>query len=190
MKAYGLDAVPFAHAQMDQWRDALRGGVVFQHETGLTITGGVDDIWVTPENELIVVDYKATSKDAKIESLDEEWHDGYKRQLEIYQWLLRQNGFKVSNTGYWVYANASKNKEAFNGRLEFELTLIPYQGDDSWIEGTIRSIKACLDSDDLPGSSDDCDYCHYREMVAKKLIPFQEKAKKSARASQHATLGL
>ena len=31
----------------------------------------------------------------------EEWHDGHKRQIEIYQWL-RQNGFTVSDTGYWV----------------------------------------------------------------------------------------
>ena len=48
------------------------------------------------------------SKAGKIESLDEEWHDGHKRQIESYQWLLRQNGFTVSDTGYWVYENASK----------------------------------------------------------------------------------
>src|SRR3990167_3167712 len=66
MDAYKLDAVPFAHAKMDEWRDALRGGVVHAHSTGLTVCGGVDDIWVTPHEELIVVDYKATSKDGKI----------------------------------------------------------------------------------------------------------------------------
>ncbi len=169
MKAYGLEAVPFAHAQMDEWRDSLRGGIVCKHETGLTVCGGVDDIWVTPKNELIVVDYKATSKDAKIESLDEEWHDGYKRQIEVYQWLLRQNGFTVSDTGYWVYANASKDKKAFDGQLEFELTLIPYKGDDSWVEGTLQEIKKCLDSDELPAPGAACDYCIYRETVGKKL---------------------
>lgn len=170
MKAYGLDAVPFAHENMDHWRDALRGGVVCQHSTGLTVCGGVDDIWVTPSGQLIVVDYKATSKDGKIESLDEDWHRGYKRQIEIYQWLLRQNGFLVSDTGYWVYANASKDKEAFDGKLEFELTLVPYQGDASWVDGTLVDIKACLDSDDIPAPAPSCDYCRYRESAGKKLI--------------------
>lgn len=177
MKAYGLDAVPFAHAQMDTWRDALRGGVVFQHSTGLTVTGGVDDIWVTSKDELIVVDYKATSKDGKIESLDEDWHIGYKRQIEIYQWLLRQNGFTVSDTAYWVYANAYKDREAFDGKLEFELTLVPYTGNADWVEGTLQDIKKCLDSDELPEPAEDCDYCRYREAVGLKMRAFAKPAK-------------
>ncbi|HUO50774.1 MAG TPA: PD-(D/E)XK nuclease family protein [Candidatus Paceibacterota bacterium] len=190
MKAYGLDAVPFEHAQMDAWRDQLRGGVICEHETGLTVCGGVDDIWVTPNNELIVVDYKATSKDGKIESLDEPWHDGYKRQIEVYQWLLRRNGFTVSNTGYWVYANASKDKEAFDAKLEFELTLVPYTGDDSWIEGALQGIKACLDSDKLPDAAPDCDYCRYRETVGKKLIAFRNPEKRAEAKTQNGILEL
>lgn len=170
-KAYKLDAIPFAHARMDEWRDALRNGVKCVHEkTGLTVRGGVDDIWVNKEGELIVIDYKATSKDQKIESLDEEWHRGYKRQLEIYQWLLRQNGFKVSDTGYWVYANASKDREAFDGRLDFELTLVPYQGSTEWVEAALIKLKECLDGADIPGAGEDCDYCRYREAAGKALL--------------------
>ena len=44
--------------------------------------------------------------------------------------MLRQNGFTVSDTGHWVYANASKGKAAFDWKLEFDLTLVPYTGDD------------------------------------------------------------
>jgi CRISPR/Cas system-associated exonuclease Cas4 (RecB family) len=175
-KAYGLDAVPFAHARMDEWRDALKRGVVHVHEpTGLTVRGGVDDIWVNQDGELIVIDYKATSKDSRIESLDEEWHRGYKRQLEVYQWLLRRNGFKVSDTGYWFYANASKDREAFDGRLDFELTLVPYKGNDNWVEPTLFKIKECLESDALPAAGADCDYCRYREAAGKALLPFAPK---------------
>ncbi|HUD02589.1 MAG TPA: PD-(D/E)XK nuclease family protein [Candidatus Paceibacterota bacterium] len=165
-KAYGLDAVPLAHAQMDEWRNALSQGVKCVHkETGLTVRGGVDDIWVNPAGELIVIDYKATSKDGRIESLDEEWHRGYKRQIEIYQWLLRQNGFKVSDMGYWFYANASKDRESFDGRLDFELTLVPYKGSTDWIDSALVDLKKCLDSDVLPQAGESCDYCTYREAV-------------------------
>lgn len=175
-KAYGLDAIPFSHAKMDEWRDALRNGIKTVHApTGLIVRGGVDDIWVNKDGELIVIDYKATSKDGKIESLDEDWHRGYKRQLEVYQWLLRQNGFKVSDTGYWFYANATKDREGFDGRLDFELTLVPYTGSTGWVEGALIQLKACLDSDMLPAAGTDCDYCRYREAAGKALLPFAAK---------------
>lgn len=179
METYGLKAVPFDHPKMDTWRDSLKGGVVCEHETGLTVCGGVDDIWINGNDELIVVDYKATSKDQQITELDQEWHDGYKRQVEVYQWLLRQNGFKVSDTAYFVYANASKDKEAFDGQLEFEVTLVPYKGDASWVDATLQEIKACLDSAELPEASSECDYCRYREAVGKKLLAFAKKNTKT-----------
>lgn len=168
-KEYGLDAVPLQHERMDEWRNALSQGVKHVHKaTGFTVRGGVDDIWINKDGELIIIDYKATSKDGRIESLDEEWHRGYKRQLEIYQWLLRQNGFKVSDTGYWFYANATKDREAFDGRLDFELTLVPHIGNTDWVEDALIRLKACLDGD-LPQPGDDCDYCKYREAVGKVL---------------------
>lgn len=175
MKKYGLDAIPLSHPKMDEWRDSLKGGIVCNHETGMTVCGGVDDIWVTPHDELIVVDYKATSKDAQITELDQDWHDGYKRQVEVYQWLLRRNGFTVHDTAYFVYANASKDKEAFDAKLEFEVTLVPYRGNDGWVEGTLSEIKACLESDELPVNSPDCDFCRYRETVGKKLLAYGKK---------------
>lgn len=187
-KAYGLDAVPLAHARMDEWRDALKRGVMCVHEpTGLTVRGGVDDIWVNKEGELIVIDYKATSKDGRIESLDEEWHRGYKRQLEVYQWLLRKNGFKVSDTGYWFYANASKDREAFDGRLDFELTLVPYTGSTDWVDEALIELKACLDSGDIPPAGDDCDYCRYREAAGKALLRAHSSQPKSKKATMAAS---
>jgi len=126
------------------------------------ITGAVDDIWVTPKGELIVVDYKATSTTSEI-TLDAEYRGGYKRQMEIYQWLLRKSDFKVSNTGYFVYANGDKDKEAFDAKLEFKVQIIPYTGDDKWIEGILLKIKKCLDGETIPLAGDKCEYCPYRD---------------------------
>jgi len=174
MANYDIDAVPFQHPQMEIWRDNFKGVECKHKSTGFTVCGAVDDIWVTPEGELIVVDYKSTSKDGKIEALDQDWHIGYKRQMEVYQWLLRQNGFKVSNTGYFVYANASKDREAFNGKLEFEVTVISYDGEDDWIEPTLKKIKETLDSEAVPDPSEDCDYCAYRKASRDVLIEHQK----------------
>lgn len=169
MEQYGIDAVPFQHPKIDIWRENFKGIDYLHPATGFTVSGAVDDVWTTPNGELIIVDYKSTSKDEKIEALDKDWHEGYKQQMEIYQWLFRRNGFTVSDTGYFVYANAGKDKKAFDGILEFEVTLVPHKGDDSWVEGVLREIKTCLDSDEIPAASEECDYCRYREYAGKKL---------------------
>lgn len=165
MKHYKIEAVPFKHEKMDHWRevDFGRGGVHYLHpETNFDVYGAVDDIWVNKDGELIVVDYKATSKDEEV-NLDAEWQKSYKNQMEIYQWLLRQNGFKVSPTAYFVYVNGRRDKEAFDGKLEFTVKVIPYTGDDSWIEGKLTEIKKCLMSDAIPQSASTCEYCQYRQ---------------------------
>ncbi|OIO30572.1 hypothetical protein AUJ77_02050 [Candidatus Nomurabacteria bacterium CG1_02_43_90] len=163
MEKYGVDAVPFLHENMDVWRENFKG-IEYKHpDTGMMISGAVDDIWVKPKGELIIVDYKSTSKDEEITTLDEDWHDGYKRQMEVYQWLFRKNGFTVSDTGYFVYANGNKDKKAFDGKLEFDLTLIPYTGNTEWVDKTILNIKKCLDTDEIPPVGEHCDYCAYRK---------------------------
>lgn len=161
MKKYGIDAVPFAHEELVAWRDSLRRGIQYLHApTNLLIRGGVDDVWVAPSGELHIVDYKATSKTSEV-NLDAEWQNGYKRQMEIYQWLFRKNGFKVSDVGYFVYCNGNTDKEAFDAKLEFDIKILPYSGDGDWIEETIRNLHKCLMANTLPEKSLDCDYCAY-----------------------------
>jgi len=167
MKAYGVDAVPFQHERMDEWRDSLRRGVTYAvPETNLIVTGGVDDVWQLPNGELAIVDYKATSKDEEV-NLDAEWQIGYKRQMEIYQWLFRKNGFQVSNTGYFVYCNGKSDRKAFDGVLEFDVSILPYTGNDDWVESAVRGAYACLQSEVFPEPGKDCDYCRYREAIRK-----------------------
>ncbi len=161
MQAYGIEAVPYEHPLMDTWRENFEGVRHVHKATNLEISGAVDDIWINPEKELIVVDYKSTAKDGQV-NIDAPWQISYKRQMEVYQWLLRQNEFPVSNTGYFVYANGKTDAEAFDARLEFDVTVLPYTGKADWVEGTLADIKACLMSETIPDTGDDCDYCQYR----------------------------
>ena len=161
MKAYKVDAVPYAHEALEEWRDALRRGIRFLHApTNLMVRGGIDDVWINPAGELHVVDYKATAKASEV-TLDAEWQDGYKRQVEVYQWLFRQNGFKVSNTAYFVYCNGNADAAAFDGKLEFRVKVIPYDGNDAWIPKTLAAIKKTLAADAPPVPGKSCDYCAY-----------------------------
>lgn len=165
IEKYGVDAIPVAHKNLDLWRHNFTGVQYFHEPTNLLITGAIDDLWQNSKGEYIVVDYKATSKNEKIEALDKAWQDGYKRQMEIYQWLLRKNGFKVSDTGYFVYCNGITDKKAFDAKLEFDITLIAYKGDDSWVENVILEAHKCLNSSKIPESGNTCDYCDYIEAI-------------------------
>ena len=181
MTKYGIKAVPFEHKDMDTWRDPFVGIMHTHAPTGLVISGGVDDIWMQEDGALIIVDYKSTSKDGKIESLsDSPWDQQYQRQLGVYRWLLEQNGFTVATTGYLVYANADKSLDGFADKLVFETTVVPVETDVTWIDGVLTNIKACLDSGELPKIGDSCEFCPYREAAGKKLQAIHLANKKPA----------
>lgn len=167
MKTYGIDAVPYQHKMINIWRDSLRGGIKYYYKpTNFLITGSVDDIWINKKEELIIVDYKATSKSTEV-NIDALWQNTYKRQMETYQWLFRKNDFKVSDIGYFVYCNGDTDKEAFDGKLEFNIKIIPYKGNTKWIEPILKEIKKCLMSDQLPRPGNDCNFCRYRKAAYK-----------------------
>lgn len=176
-KQYGIDAKPCLHEKLNIWRENFKGAEALHEATNFLITGAIDDLWMNSKGEYIVVDYKSTSKLGKIEALgSERWHDQYRRQLEVYQWLLRQNKLNVSNTAYWVYCNAQKDKKGFDGKLEFEITLVSYEGNDSWIEPKLMEIKKTLDGNDIPYPSKDCEHCNF--IRQQKQLFSSQKSKK------------
>lgn len=183
MVQYGVKAIPFTHKDLDNWRENFVGVVAIHKPTNLHVFGAIDDVWANDDGELIVVDYKATAKDREV-SISSDWQVSYKRQLEVYQWLLRQNGFAVSDTGYFVYTNGRMDLDGFNDRVEFKTKVIPYRANDSWVEPTLYEMKACLDSDDMPAigtaaMGGPCDFCMYAR--ARTELTLAEIKKRSTR---------
>lgn len=169
MKKFNINAIPYTHPDLEHWRDSLRGGLQYFHqETNLIISGGIDDIWCDREGWLVVVDYKATSKQGKV-GLDADWQMGYKRQMEIYQWLLRRMGHRVSDTGYFVYCNGDSSAPKFEKRLEFEIDILAYSGNDAWIEDCLYEIKRVLNQNIVPPPSEACDHCAYTRAITKNI---------------------
>ena len=139
-----IDAVPFNHPSMDDWRNNRKGINYTDSINHFHFYGAVDDVWVKPNDELIISDVKATSKKEFnwFETYKYDYAKGYKRQIEMYQWLFRKNGFQVSNEGFLVYFNGLRNEPMFNQKLNFELHLIKLECNDEWVEETIiKAIK-------------------------------------------------
>jgi len=176
MVDYNINAVPFSHPDFALWRDDSNkkiGAGVLHKDTNLNIHGIIDDLWIDIKNqELYIVDYKSTSTDYPI-SLDSKYKEGYKRQMEVYQWIFKRMGFLVSNTGYFLFANATKKRPGFHGKLEFETSIIPYRGDISWVDQAAADIKLALESNKIPESGKDCQYCGYRKLIQNESLKNQ-----------------
>jgi len=159
-----IKAVPMQHDKLDDWRHNFTGVVALHEPTNLHVFGAIDDIWVDDDGEVLVVDYKATAKASEV-SLDADWQMSYKRQVEVYQWLLRQNGLTVSDTAYFVYTNGRLDLDGFFDKVEFRTKIIPYEADASWVEPTLIKMKACMNGDMPPvgqaAMGGDCDFCMY-----------------------------
>lgn len=158
-----LGLIPAAHPKIDAWREALHNGVEYHHPAHNCIyRGAIDDLWYDPaKGQYHVVDYKATAKNDVVMELP-DWADGYRRQSEIYQWLLRKNGLQVSNTAYFLYCTGDVHAPSFGGILRFHQELIPYEGDDSWVDGVLDDMQDCLSSAVIPPPSEQCTYCAFR----------------------------
>jgi CRISPR/Cas system-associated exonuclease Cas4 (RecB family) len=179
-----INAIPYAHKDLETWRTNFTGVIALHKPTNLHVFGAVDDVWVNTDGDLIVVDYKATAKSTEV-SINSAWQDSYKRQLEVYQWLLRQNGFSVQNRGYFVYTNARLDMDGFGDQLEFLTKVIPYDGNDTWVEPTLAKMKACIDNDAMPAVGNgamggECEFCSYarsRTELTLEAIKSMSKAK-------------
>lgn len=167
MVKFKVKAIPYQHDQLDVWRENFTGITTLHKPTNLHLFGAVDDIWTNDAGQLIVVDYKATAKDKPVKALGPEggWQDMYRRQMEIYQWLLKQNGFDVSDTGYFVYATGTQDREGFNDRVDFETHVFPHHGSSDWVEPIIMKMKEVMDGD-MPevgtaAMGGPCEHCEY-----------------------------
>ncbi len=170
---------PFFHEDMQKWETSLHFALSPQHfntvhsKTNICFGGGLDDVWEDADTgKLHIVDYKSTAQLGKNpKALDEDflngpWKAGYKRQMEMYQWIMRQKGFSVSDTGYFLYVDGQNiNKKGMidesnteKAYMEFNTSIIPYDGDASWVEDALLEVKILLGSDDCPDHQADCEY--------------------------------
>ena len=158
--------VPYKHYDFETWTKSLQLGLRTHYEPAdLLIGGGLDDVWHDPQtDEIFVVDYKSTAGKRNEDltalqpiTLNGVYKESYKRQMDMYQWILRQNGFNVSKTGYFVYVNGDQHfedgmlEESSNkANMKFDVQLLSYEADDSWVEQTILDLKNCLEQDNCP----------------------------------------
>ena len=90
--------------------------------------------------------------------------------MDIYVYILRKMGFDVSDTTYFMVCNGIKTVDEFDKKINFDVTLVDYDVDISWIQPKIIEMKEVLESHTCPDRNPYCEHCAYLEEGAKLII--------------------
>ena len=89
--------------------------------------------------------------------------------MDIYVYILRKMGFDVSNTTYFMVCNGIKTVDKFDAKINFDISLIDYDVDVSWIQPKIGEMKNVLDNENIPSQNPYCEHCAYLEEGSKLI---------------------
>lgn len=167
----GLEAVPLSDKRMGDWRNNFKGVRWKDPETGWTLFGAVDDLWLSSAGEVMVADYKATAKAAEVSAAN--LYPGYRRQAEIYQFLVEQQGFAVSDRAWFVYANGIVDAARFEDTLRFRTTLILHDGRRDWVLDAFRRAVAMVEGGTIPTAGEGCGYCRFAQRWVDSTAPVE-----------------
>src|SRR3989344_9290829 len=98
------------------WRNNLKGIEYLDKESGVLLRGAVDNILVKGK-KLIVLDYKTRGY-----ALKEDTHKHYQLQMDVYNLLLRKNGYETEDYAYLLFYYPNKVLET--GEVIFDTKLI------------------------------------------------------------------
>lgn len=191
--------IPFDHEDLEKWTNSLHFGLTPRHfntlheETNILFGGGLDDVLQNQDSGVLhIVDFKSTSNQSNEPyrvNLEGQWKASYKRQMDMYIWLMRRKGFETSDIGYFVYVDGLH--DGINGMLEskenaidlpkdyapmeslydqngvmyFGLAVLEYEANTAWVPEVLKEIKECLTTSSCPVHAEGCEYAQFLDQT-------------------------
>lgn len=133
--------------KMSVWRSNFKG-IGYEDENGNVLHGALDNL-LKNGNKLVVLDYKTRGY-----ALKEDTHEHYQDQLNIYNFLLRKNGYGTEDFAFLLFYVPSHVSET--GGVIFETTLKKMKTSVEAAEELWKKALKLLDGD-CPDEK--CDWC-------------------------------
>lgn len=128
------------------WRSNFKG--IQYKENDFVFHGAVDNILIKGK-KLIVLDYKTRGFPLK-----EDTHEHYQLQMDLYNFLLRKNGYETEDYAFLLFYYPDKVTET--GEVIFETKLIKISVSPENGEKVLRNAVECLQGE-IP--SHKCEWC-------------------------------
>jgi len=133
--------------KLEIWRNN-RKGISIADKQGNILKGAVDNILVR-KNKLIVLDYKTRGFPLK-----ENTHETYQNQLDIYNFLLRMNGYETEDFAFLLFYYPKEVLET--GEVVFDTKLVKMKVDVKNAEDLWKKALKILEGSEPKAS---CDWC-------------------------------
>ncbi len=140
---------------LNKWQNALKPALVYTHPqySNFSLAGGLDDC-LKQDDFYIPIDFKTTGSS----SFQENSEKYYQHQLDIYNFLLENNGYKTKGLAYLIYY---KPEEVVGeGIIKFQIMVKKMETNhDRAISLFERGIS--LLNGEMPSSHSDCQFCSW-----------------------------
>jgi CRISPR/Cas system-associated exonuclease Cas4 (RecB family) len=136
---------------LEVWRNNFKG-IQWTDEKGNLIRGAVDNI-LQKGKKLIVLDYKTRGYPLK-----EDTAKYYQDQLDVYNFLLRKNGYETEDYAYLLFYHPDKVNE--NGDFVFHTDLVRMDISVKNAERIFNEAVKVLEGN-MPEPSDNCQFCEW-----------------------------
>ena len=152
LRLHKVDAKLFKdHTLLTLWRNNRKG--IEYEEEGILLRGAVDEM-LQKGKKLIVLDYKTRGFPLK-EDTAAHYHD----QLNIYNFLLRKNGFETEDYSYLLFFIPKEIED--DGDFVFHTELVKVKVDIHRAEDLLRKAAKVLNGR-MPKAGKDCGFCEFK----------------------------
>jgi hypothetical protein len=123
---------------------------------GYCLLGKLDDCLVCADGTHSPLDHKTRANPT------DYIHPTYQLQMELYSALLSGNGLPANDTAFLIYYCPEKMvPESGEQKIDFVIDIKKVVIDIKHAQDAIDRAIACLEKDEIPGISEECEYCHW-----------------------------
>ncbi len=159
------DAKLYNGPELPVWRENFKGVQYFDETLNAMLYGAVDDVLEFEDGSLAVVDYKSSG------AYEIKIYDDYQRQMDVYNYLLHQNGFKTHTEAYFVFYQVDKTGGGFQNTLPFTELLKAVRVNKDWVANTFEQAVMVARSKTPPELEKPCEHCVYVQQASRFSVP-------------------
>lgn len=137
---------------LDGWRSNFKG-IRYIDRSGIALRGAIDNI-LQDNSRLTVLDYKTRGF-----ALKEDSASHYQLQMDVYNFLLRKNGYQTADHAYLLFYHPRHVEK--DGHVAFNVDLVKIKTDVKRAESAFQRAIRILRSKE-PKPSKECKFCNWK----------------------------
>lgn len=141
---------------LEKWRNWRQGLKIEDEDLGVQLVGALDDCLMGDDGKFIPLDYKTRGY-----ALKEGAPEYYLHQLDIYSYLLDENGYPTNNLAYLVYFHPIDFGD--DGMAKFEITVQEKNVDKDRGKKLFYDAAILLQGP-IPPKHTECQFCSWSSL--------------------------